>query len=136
MVIYPLLIGYHSLEAWLQSVDRQRPVFVSLSTRVGESEGYNVRSHYLEIVAAQPETGGEIVHYCLLQVGRLRFVNGEPFDANHSKIRQMSDDVHDLVKNWMIEQGLQVSPGLVAFPTNIRLLSGRAEFLNSLTPGV
>jgi hypothetical protein len=74
-----LFVGYLTLEEWLRSVDKQRPVYALLFTEVGETS-FDLRTDSIVIEVAQPEDGQALVHYARLYAGSLRYQGGEPFD--------------------------------------------------------
>lgn len=123
-----LFIGYHTLEEWLRSVGKNRPVFASLITEPGKVERYGTRMDKLVVLAAQPGDD-DLVHYCRLMVGQLQYVAGQPFGADHAQRIERAQQALGIVRGWLAEHGLTIRNGVAAMPENLRLLDGWADFL-------
>lgn len=122
-----LFVGYKTLEEWLLSVDKARPVFSSLVTDVGRQKQSGMRTDQIAIVVSQAEEG--LVHYCRLPVARLRYMNGQPFDSDHERRIELARAALKIVEDWLSESGLQVAHAVIATPKDMLFLDGWAGFL-------
>jgi hypothetical protein len=125
---FPLFVGYTTLEEWLRAVDKSRPVFGLLCDNIGQIGLYEFRTDTMVIEIAQPEAGQDLVHYCTINAGELRYQGGEPFDRDYAKRVQRAERLWRIVETWLEEQGLTVLHGRVAAPEMNRVL-GLADFV-------
>ena len=123
--LYPLFIGYTTLEEWITVVDDDRPVFANLITEPGKPGQYDTRTDQLVILAAQADDVS-LVHYCRMIVGEMRYVAGDPPDRRPI---ELAGQAWQLVQDWLKAQGLVVRKGVIAVPENLRLMNGWANFL-------
>jgi hypothetical protein len=121
----PLFIGYTTLEEWITAVDDDRPVFANLITEHGKPDQYETRTNQLVILAAQPDD--DLVNYCRLVVGEMRYVDGDPPDQRPI---ELAGQAWQLIQDWLKAQGFVVRKGIIAVPENLRLMNGWANFLS------
>ena len=124
-----LFIGYETLEEWLKSADKTRPVFANLIIDPGKSKDTGIRTDRYVIIVNQPEEGGGLVHYCRLLVEKIRYVADQPFDQDRDLRVARARNAWSIVEDWLIENGFTVSHGIFATPKDFLLLDGWAGFL-------
>jgi hypothetical protein len=125
---HPLFIGYATLEEFVAVVDPTHPIFANLITEPGRPGQHDSRTDQLVILAAQPG-GDDLVHYCRVVVEQLRYVAGQPFDADTELRRERAAQAWGIVREWLNARGLAVQPGVIAVPMDLRLMSGWAGCL-------
>lgn len=125
----PLFIGYETLEEWLKSADKTRPVFANLIIDPGKPKDTGIRTDRYVIIVNQPEEGGGLVHYCRLQVEKVRYIGDQPFDNDRDLRVARARDAWRIVEDWLIENGFTISHGIVAAPKDLLFLDGWANFL-------
>jgi len=122
-------IGFGSLEEWLKSIDPHRYVCVLGVEEPGQTNRVGVRTDDLLVVVSQPVSAENLVLYVRLHVGIIEYLNGSPWGDNHAERRERFKQVEKLVREWLIEKGLNVVAGIVAQPKDLRYLDGWADFL-------
>ena len=80
---FPLFVGFYTLEEWLTSIDRTRPVFTNLVTELGKTGNNDTRTDRMVIIVSQPIA--DLVYYCRLPVSELQYLGGKPFNSDHDQ---------------------------------------------------
>lgn len=128
-VLQPLFVGYSSLEELGRVVDLKRPVYVALFTEPGKHSQHDQHTDAMVIMIAQPDE--DIVNYCRLTVGSVQYVGDLPLYGKEDVTRKetLAEQAKTIVKDWLLEKGLKILPGVIATPNNTRFLDGWADFL-------
>ena len=70
-----------------------------------------------------------MVHYCRLQVEKVRYIGDQPFDEDQDLRVARARGAWRIVEDWLVENGLTVSHGIIATPKDLLFLDGWAGFL-------
>ncbi|RJX17520.1 MAG: hypothetical protein C4575_12820 [Desulforudis sp.] len=127
-VLQALFVGYGTLEEWLVSANKRKPVFAILITEPGKTTQMGVRTDQLIAMVAQPED--DLVHYCRLAVQELTYISGDPFNPDHQQRQAQAEQAWGIIEDWLVEKGFKVRHGVIAAPLNTRWMDGWAHFLS------
>lgn len=125
-------IGYMTLENWLNSIDKEQPVYACLITEPGQTGQYAQRLDKLVVLVSQPESD-DIVHYCRLNVASLQYIGDSPYNDHKRNVAQ-AEQAWLTIQAWLNEQGLDIREGVISMTQNINLVDGWAVFLNLPSP--
>lgn len=119
--MYPLFIGFASLETWLKAIDIFQPVYAIMATEYGQPGRYDIRTDQFVITVAQPD--GDVVHYVRLVAAQIQYQNGEPITNDRKKRMADAEQTWQRVCDWLTDHNLVVKSGLIAAPENLNLLN-------------
>jgi hypothetical protein len=118
-------IGYGSIQAMLDGLPRDHPVFVSCTRQ----QVFSVEKFRLQLQVIV----GDEVHYVQIEFGRVPLMpDGEPFDNDRrAKCARAGASLLDLVRAWLKEFGWkQVRDAQVAVPKDLSLFeTGLPDFV-------
>ncbi len=89
-----------------------------------------MRTDTLTVLVAQPEQN--VVHYCRIAVGAVRWLDGQPFDVDHEQRQALAQQAWEIIKEWLNEQGLQIRHGVIDGTPGLKVegATGFLEFDN------
>jgi len=121
-----IFVGFGTAQAWLSSIDPERPVNMGCPRRV-EIGKMGIGLVTTELVLSQFKDGE--VLYLLRVVDRYQSFDGEAVDRDDEKHSRRQESALEAARAWAKPLGLQLREAVVNVPKDIRLMEGEMEFL-------
>jgi hypothetical protein len=124
MNVYPVYVGFPTLEKWIAQLSPSEPVYAMKLAEPNGGEG-GMTWDELIVFCCQP-TGAEI-RYCRITATCMKRLYGEPFDSDWRERVEVHDSLWEMVQAILADNEVGFVEATIARPKNLKYLNGTME---------